>query len=141
VFFLNNKEAEMDKSSVSVFLIFFLTTIVVVLAFFSKKLEKIVTYLRIKSSARRLQLRDRGDVEAEEDPEKEATVYMVHALCKTRIRVGIHGEYGAVHYCWKCELISTNNTQPGPGEDPDGGEPVPEEQSTAKVIPFNKKVA
>jgi hypothetical protein len=92
----------------------------------------------IESTAKRLKLRDRGEV----GPviEKGEEHWLSHTFCRTLIRVGITEDGEAVHYCWKCELVFNEDGGDDFNPDPDGKEPaqVPEK---AKVIYLRPKKA
>lgn len=67
---------------------------------------------RIWRSARRMGLRDKGMKESWIEGDRHLAD--VHVFCRTRIRIGIRKDGTAVQYCWRCERISEDPTDPPP---------------------------
>ncbi len=63
---------------------------------------------KIRASAKRLGLRDKGAVEPTEDSNGNK-LYDTHTLCHTYIRIGIDKNGTRTCYCWRCEEIFDDN--------------------------------
>ena len=83
--------------------------------------------IKIWFTARRLQLRDRGEVEKFIDYTSGTPrrAELICSLCKTSLRVGICSDGEAVHYCWRCEYIFSTTD----GHNPNGGDELPADGS------------
>lgn len=72
------------------------------------------TWIRVLLAAKRLELRDRGNIEpiGEFSPDgvlREYDVCCNH--CNTRSRIGITKEGEPVRWCWRCEEIDPNSSE------------------------------
>jgi hypothetical protein len=70
-------------------------------------------YWSIRASAKRLQIRDKGQLEAI-NVTKEGCDRIVHTSCNTPIRIGIKSDGSSVQYCWRCERIEGTNGNDAP---------------------------
>jgi hypothetical protein len=97
-----------------------------------------LTWLEIRASAKRLGLRDKGQVGYRCDTEGKIPYTFVDPRCNTRLRVGVDPDGEAMLYCWRCESIF--NEEPDPPSDEK--KPLPEKEATAstrtRIIPFPK---
>lgn len=86
--------------------------------FIGRAVQWCVVVIRIKVSARRLGLYDRGQVEVASDDSVVCCNF-----CLTRARIGIDRapSKGTHRYCWRCEnfLDEENEDDPPPGEEKD----------------------
>ncbi len=73
-------------------------------------------FFRIKLSAHRIGLRDKGKIESDGDGN-----VTIHRLCNTRVRIGVLKSKKSVSYCWRCEAIfedgDTDSEDPPPSKD------------------------
>lgn len=79
--------------------------------------------LRIYLSARRIGLRDKGEIQEEYVPSPDnlaglvglggSIVIFLHSKCKTRVRIGINRHGQTCMYCWRCEeVLCVQNEHP-----------------------------
>ncbi len=87
--------------------------------------EDPVQTICIKKSAKRINLRDKGEVEADGEGYS-----VVHSFCNTTIRIGITPDGVAWQYCWRCEEILEIDDEPDPGDEED----VPEKNNDNNVV-------
>ena len=69
-----------------------------------------IEWFRARKAAKRLQLRDRGQIQPY--MENDGWRVVIHPFCYTRVRIGINGKWKAVRYCWRCEVIFLADENP-----------------------------